>query len=246
MAVKRSESAVRVLTALETIARHQPIGVTDLARKLESDKSAAQRALMTLADTGWIQPSPELPSKWILTAHILSVAHAARMNSDLVQRARRVLEALRDDSGESILLTVPDIRRFVVVDALESRQMLRTVPNIGLTVPVRHSATSRAVMPYLDPETRNEMLGKAPDDELLAEYAATRQQGYAVSAGDIIASSTNIAAPVFETDGRPVAAIVISAPSERLHAGKHAEYGAMVLSAARQLSRGTARETQWV
>ena len=55
MSVKRSQSAARVLAVLECIARHQPIGVSELARLLQADKSAVQRAVMTLADDGWIR-----------------------------------------------------------------------------------------------------------------------------------------------------------------------------------------------
>ncbi len=77
MTVKRSRSATRVLSVLEAIAHHQPVGVSELARVLEDDKSAVQRAIMTLADSGWIEATPSTPRRWHLTAHILTVAHAA-------------------------------------------------------------------------------------------------------------------------------------------------------------------------
>jgi len=236
--VKRSQSASRVLTVLEGIARQQPVGVSDLARVLDADKSAVQRAIMTLADAGWIGSASGTPGKWQLTAHILALAHMGTVSNDLRQRARSALEALRDASGETVLLTVPDIRRFVVIDALESRQMLRTVPHIGLSVPVRGSATSRAVLPYMSREQQVEFLGKAPDTRLLADFAATLKNGYAVSDGDVLQGSVNIAAPILEMDGYPVGAVVVSGPSERLTAARHRKIGDMVLRTARALSRG--------
>jgi IclR family acetate operon transcriptional repressor len=181
--------------------------------------------------------APGAPRRWQLTAHILAVAHLAQKSNDLRQRARRTLEALRDESGETVLLNVPDIGRFVVVDALESRQMLRTVPSIGLAVPVRGSATSRAILPYMSEAQQIELLGSPPDEVLLQDFAATRVRGYSVSHGDVVEGSTNIAAPILEVDGRPAGAVVVSAPSERMPIGRHAEIGAMVLRAARELSR---------
>ncbi len=237
MAVKPSQSAVRVLTVLECIARHQPIGVSGLARVLDTDKSAVQRAIVTLADTGWIRAASGAPAKWVLTAHILAVAHMGHARDDLRQRARPALEALRDASGETVLLVVPDIGRFVVVEALESRNMLRTAPHIGLEVPVSGSATSRALLPYMTRSQQIELLGEPPDARLHAEFAATLRRGYSVSAGDVVAGSTNIAAPILELDGRPAAAIVISGPSERLTSAQQRRLGAMVLQAARELSR---------
>lgn len=237
MAVKRSRSAARVLTVLERIARDQPIGVSDLARTLQLDKSAVQRDVATLADAGWIRPTVGTPVKWQLTAHILAVAHMGHMRDDLRQRARPELEALRDASGETVLLVVPDIRRFIVVDALESRNMLRTVPRIGLEVPVRRSATSRAVLPYMSREQQIDLLGEPPDAPLEAEFAQTLRRGYSVSDGDVIAGSTNIAAPILEVDGRPVGAVVVSGPSDRLTPRQQRKVGAMVSQTARNLSR---------
>jgi DNA-binding IclR family transcriptional regulator len=237
VSVKRSQSASRVLAVLEKVARHQPIGVSELARVLEEDKSAVQRAIMTLADEGWIRTAPGTPSKWQLTAHVLAVAHMGNMNSDLRQRARSALEALRDRTDETVLLTVPDIRRFVVIDSLESRQMLRTAPRIGMSVPVRDSASSRAMLPYMSLEQQIELLGKRPDAALNKDFAATIKRGYSVSDGDVIAGSTNIAAPILELDGRPAGAVVVSAPSERLTADRHAKVGALILQTARSLSR---------
>ncbi len=230
---------MRVLTVLEGIARHQPVGVSELARLLELDKSTVQRAIMTLADEGWIRAEGSSTSrKWQLTAHILAVANMCRETSnDLRQRARSALEALRDATEETILLVVPDIRRFVVVDAIESRLLLRTVMRIGLEVPARQSSTGRAVLPYMTREQQIELLGEPPDAELLAQFAMTLKRGYSVSDGEVVAGSTNIAAPIFEMDGRPVGAVVVSAPSERLTAKRHKPVGTMVLRTAQSLSR---------
>jgi IclR family acetate operon transcriptional repressor len=160
------------------------------------------------------------------------------MSNDLRQRARAALETLRDESGETVLLVVPDIQRFVVVDALESKQLLRTVLRVGLNVPVRQSATSRAVLPYMTREQQIELLGEPPDADSLAEFAATLRRGYSVSDGDVVAGSTNIAAPIIDVDGRPIGAIVVSGPSDRLTAKQQKNVGAMVLRTARSLSRG--------
>ena len=239
MSVKRSQSALRVLTVLEGIARHQPIGVSELARVIEDDKSAVQRAIMTLADGGWIRMALGASAKWQLTAHILAVAHMGNASNDLRQRVRGTLEALRDATEETVLLTVPDVRRFVVIDAAESRHVLRTVHRIGVDVPVNGSATGRAILPYMSPEQQCEFLGGPPNARLLAELAETRKRGYAVSIGGVLEGSTSIAAPILESEGHPIGAMVVSGPSERLPVKRHAKIGQTVLEAVRSLSRST-------
>jgi IclR family acetate operon transcriptional repressor len=237
LAVKRSQSATRVLAVLESIARQQPIGVSALARSLGADKSAVQRAIMTLADQGWVCMTTTAPSKWQLTGRLLAVAHAGQMSNSLRQRSRAALEALRDESGETVLLVVPDILRFVVIDIYESRQMLRTAPTIGMSVPTRRSATSRAILPHMSRERQTQLLGEFPDETLLAEFATTLQVGFSVSDGDVVAGSTNVAAPILEVDGQPAGAVVVSGPSDRLSARRQRSIGTLVLQTARGLSR---------
>jgi IclR family acetate operon transcriptional repressor len=242
MAVKRSEGGSRILAVLERIAQRQPIGLSDLARLLDAQKSAVQRSILTLADEGWIRAAAGKPTRWELTAHIHSVAqHATGGHHDLRLHARSALESLRDTTGESVLLNVPERGQFIVIDVLESRNYLRTAPPIGMVVSSRGSATSRAILPFMTHEEQIAYLGGPPDAALIDDFAATVARGYAISHGDVVAGSTNIAAPIFEKDGRPIGAVLISAPNDRATAGDYARLGGMVASTARTLSRGSAR-----
>ncbi len=238
MSVKRSHSGSRILAVFDAIAVHQPVGVSALARLLDDDKSAIQRALMTLADAGWIRPSSEPPTRWEVTAHILALAYAAYGSNDLRRRARPVLERLRDETGETVLLVVPDIHNFVIADVIESRQVLRMVPHVGDLVTARNTATGRALLPFMSAEQQVTMLGQAPDRELLASLEATRANGYAVSEGEINAAATNLAAPVFELSGNPVGAVLVCGPRERLQPSLYEAVGAALLRAVKELSAG--------
>jgi IclR family transcriptional regulator, acetate operon repressor len=236
MSVKRSNSAARVLTLLETIADHQPIGVRALARLLDEDKSAIHRALMTLADNGWIRTTSEPPIRWEVTAHVLAVAHAAHGGNDLRKRARPALERLRDDTNETVLLVLPDMRRFVVADVIESRQMLRVVLQVGNTVSAVNTATGRAVLPFLDAKRQTELLGSEPDQLLLDRFAQTRARGYAISEGEINPATTNLGAPIFDFHQQPMGAVVVSGPRERLTKSSIKPIAEKLMQTARELS----------
>ena len=238
MAVKRSQSAARVLSIFELVAAHQPIGVSALAKLIGDDRSAVQRAVLTLADAGWIRLAPEPPVRWELSAHIFTLASLPDSIGQLRQRARPTLEQLRQQTGETVFLAMPDAARFVVVEALESGHALRMSSRVGMVIEPHHSSTGRAVLPYLDEAAQAAMLGHAPTAEERAEFAATAARGYGLSAGDIMPGATNLAAPIFGTNGEPVAALVVSGPSDRLTPARHDEVGALVSRAAASLSRG--------
>lgn len=241
MAVKRSLSAGRMLAVFERIAQDQPIGVSALARALAADKSAVQRDLMTLADAGWIRPEPGGAAggtRWELTPHILTLARAPSSSDSLRLRARPLLERLRAETGETAYLTMPDGDHFVVIDALESFHLLRMVPPVGIVVPLQGSATARAVLPHLPAEEQARLLGAAPDAALAAEFRRTRELGYAVNAGDIVAGAIAVAAPILGREGRPLGALVVTGPSERLTAERRPRIGARLSEAARALADG--------
>lgn len=242
MSVKTSQSGARILGALESIAQNQPVGLSELARLLNTNIAAAQRAIATLAGQGWIRPAPGKPVRWELTARIHAIAQHAYGSHDLRRRARRLLEELWRETNESVLLIVPEDDKFIVVDVLESPHFLRSAPPVGFVVPPRASATAWSMLPYMPAERQRALLGAAADAQMRKRFAETRSRGYAVSRGDVFAGSTNIAAPILEMDGRPVGTVLISVPNDRAGPGAEARLGALVLAVARQLSRGSAGE----
>lgn len=235
MAVKRSLSAGRMLSVFELVARQQPVGVSALSRALGADKSAVQRDIMTLADAGWIHPAPGLRGQWELTLHALSLARPPHSSHSLRHRLRPMLERLHEATGETVYLTLPYQNHFIVVDALESQHMLRVVPSIGMNVPLEGSATAKAYLAFLAPAAAEALLGAPPTAAQLAEFARTRERGYALNDGDLLPGSVAIAAPVLTGPHQPVGALVLTGPSERITPARLHEIGV----ALREAGRGT-------
>ena len=174
-----------------------------------------------------------------MTFHILAVTHAAHGSSDLLGRSRPMLERLRDQTGETTLLVVPDGHDFVIADVIESRQALRMVPQVGFPVAAKKTATGRAILPFMALEQQTAILGAPPEQQALEGYKTIRKRGYAISDGEINPAATNIAAPILEYDGLPIGAVVIVGPRERMPARLHDKLGRLAAYAARELSRGS-------
>lgn len=237
MAVKRSRSAARMLSVFEAVAATQPTGVSALARQLDADKSAVQRDLMTLADAGWIRPAPGVGGQWELSLHMLTLARPPHSSDGLRLRARPILERLRVETGETAYLAVQDGDHFVVLNAAESHHLLRMVPPVGIVIPMQGSATARAVLPYLPEEEQARLLNAPADEELQAEFAETRARGFAVNDEEIQPGAVALASVVLEAGGRPLGALVLTGPAERMPPERRDEMGAMLRDGARQLSQ---------
>jgi IclR family transcriptional regulator, acetate operon repressor len=232
MAVKPLQSLQRALSVIEAIAAHQPVGVAALGRLLDEDKSAVQRVLVTLQASGWIRPVGGEVTRWELSSTPLVVATQAQQRSGTLARARPVLEDLRDRTGETIIWAVPDARRIVAVDVVESRQLVRTAPHIGMVMPVDASAAALAIFAHLDGEDLARYGAPIEDPTFCRELADARARGWSLNAGAVNARATSIGAAVLDAGARPVAAVVVSAPSDRLVAAQFDEVAELVLDAA--------------
>jgi IclR family acetate operon transcriptional repressor len=240
MAVKRIRGASRALDVLEAIAGQQPVNVAALARHMGENKSNLQRVLMTLADDGWIRAVPGNPTRWELTARIFGLVDKGQGHSELRHLARTTLDRLRSETGESVFLAVPDRERLITIDVLESNELVRTVPYIGMIIPPRDSAAGLAVLAQMPADAQAQLLGHAPDAELLDRLAAVRARGYSVSDGAVVSGSTNIGGAIRDAAGHPIAAIVVCALSERMPQAARDQVGALLRDAVGRLSEGAA------
>jgi IclR family transcriptional regulator, acetate operon repressor len=232
MAVKQVQSAARVLGVFEAVAGHQPIGVSALARLLADDKSGVQRALMTLADAGWIERAGG-NGDWEVTSRVLVIV---QRRSGLLERARASLEALRDETDETVILNVPDGGQILVLDVVESTQLVRTSPAIGFAVPAATSAAGHAILAYLPSSELAKYVGGHAGDRLSRRLGEVRRRGWGINSGDVTPGARAVGAPILDAERRAIASITISAPADRMPPQVQDVLGPLVVAAARRLS----------
>ena len=216
MSVKPVQSTLRALKALELIAQHQPLGVADLARRLEADKSNVQRTLITLAHAGWIQPVPDGPTRWALTNRVLTVASHVHATSGLEQLIRPLMVSLRDETDETVICAIADVDRVVITNVVESLQVVRSSPPVGFEVPTEASASGRALLASMDRAARDRLAGRVLGRADHLSLDAVRERGWSLNAEDVAPGSTSVGAAVLDASGFPIAAIAVSALSERM------------------------------
>ena len=126
---------------------------------------------------GWIRRNANDATTWEVTTRMLRVSHEAYRRTGLPERTRATLERLRDDTGETVILNVPEDGQVVIVDLAESAQLVRTVPTVGLVVPALTSAAGLAMLAALPPDDVERFLGVAPDPACSIASAAVRRPG---------------------------------------------------------------------
>jgi IclR family KDG regulon transcriptional repressor len=243
-----SRSVRRALDIFELmLARGKPVAVAEIVSALQIPKSTAYELVRTLGDAGYIEQSPKSPA-FFLGRKLHELGMAYRSQVDLVREGGRIVEELRDKTGETIQLSVFEGDMMLVVLKEEGSRSLRIISQVGSRVPVNWAAAARLLvsdmedaplMALLKRTVRQSPTGKAILDvkKLIQQIRRFRKQGYATELNEANEHAGCVAAPVIDDSGRCVAAISIVAPEQRLAKDNREQLIAAVRDAADRLSR---------
>jgi IclR family acetate operon transcriptional repressor len=234
------------LRVMEGVASFQPVGASELARRLKISKTTVHRSLMSLSKAGWIEPTDSVQRCWTLSMHALVVGgHAVESLGGLRSIAIPVMEELRRETEETIHLLVRHRDTVVLIERLDGIKPVRVFNPLGGRARLHRTASGKAILAHLpEDEVQSyidnfaERSGKAQAKALASEIAFAKKRGFAANQGENQPGVSAVGAAIVDGDGYALAAITISTPSERLPATLLAARGARVMDAARRISLG--------
>lgn len=234
------------LNVLEALATsHSPRGVSDLARALGLTKSNVHRTLQTLVAAGYAKPAA-LPGHYECTLKLFEIASAIIARVDVRQAADPFMQQLAKLTKETIHLSVLDGIEVIYLNKIESPHPVRAYSVIGGRAPAHCVASGKALLAWQGDAVLQQLPGHLPAhtpqsidsrDAVIEELSRIRRTGFAVNRGEWRESVGGVAAVVFDAARKPVAAIGISGPVERLRPATTRKYGQLVTEAALGLSR---------
>lgn len=241
----------RGLRLLEYLAAH-PGGVTTAELgTLQLPSASLYRLLSTLVHLHYVER--EEGDRYRLSRKLLSLGYRSIDEAGLTQQASGQLRKLRDRTGETAFLAVLYGREGVVIDEVVSTQPVKVTVQIGHHFPLHTAAPGKAILAFLPEREREELLRDYPFTRFTAatldnatafahELETVRENGVAFDRGEELEEIRCAGAPVFDRNGRPVAAIWISAPRSRLGDEKLEQTGREVRRAADAITRNLVTE----
>jgi DNA-binding IclR family transcriptional regulator len=245
----RSMSVRRALGLLLFVGEHDdPRGVTlkDVATGLDLNKSTALRLFEPLIDFGLVGQDDET-GRFRLGARVVSLGQSFLSKVDLRAVAHPALRGLMTDTGETVHLTIYDHPDVVYVDKVESPNVVHMRSEIGKRMPAYSTATGKAFLAHLPADRVTDAIARGlprrtahtitTADELLAELAKVRDQGWAVDNVENEDGVRCVGAPILDHLGAVVAALSVSGPTMRVTEDRVPALGAQVKTVAEEISR---------
>jgi DNA-binding IclR family transcriptional regulator len=179
-----------------------------------------------------------------LGPRLLRFAQRAMHELPIREIAHPFLERLAEMTGESAQLYVRSTLERVCIDAVESSSELRTIVDVGASLPLAAGSAGKVFLAFDD-------LGAAGDrliedalqwtpatpigEDLRRQVALVRRRGWANSAGERQPGVGSVSAPVFGPYGEFLAVISVSGPETRLGRIAAKRYAPAVVSTAREI-----------
>jgi DNA-binding IclR family transcriptional regulator len=240
-------SVDRALRLLEELARSGPLGATELANRTGCAKATAFRLARTLQARGFVVQNQD--SSYRLGPRCLLLATGVHTSFDVRHEALPAMEALRDETGETVQLTVLDGADVIYVEQVTSVKTVRSVGTMGQHAPA-HCVSSglaqlaelpfdrvRALLPSPLPRPTTASIPSL--ERLAVELDRVRVRGFGINRGGFRHDVGGVGATVRDAHGRPVAGLNICVPLFRLEELGIDRLGALVVRAAAEVSQGS-------
>jgi DNA-binding IclR family transcriptional regulator len=227
-----SKTADQALTVLLAVGEHGPATPALLARSLGMNRTVVHRLLSTLHQRGFIvrQEDGYVPGA-------ILVRLAEHVQPDLRAQGRRVMRALSDAVGETVVMHIPDGEDAVVLDQVVSdRNVVRVEHEIGSRHALAAGASGRALLAFMSPALVDRILRRRDNaDAVRRQLEGVRQLGYSLSHDELQQGVHGLAVPVLDGTEHAVASLAILVPVTR--ANGLPEHTDALLEAAGQLSQ---------
>ena len=234
MALTGTQAVDRATSLLIAILNSpEPPLLSELARALGLPKSTTSRILGALERQGLIRRDRN--SAYLGGEVLLKYASAQNQDSTLINRMRPVLESLAEKTSESINLAVPGNDDLKLIDQVDGKHLLGATNWIGRNVPYHASALGKVLLAFgaaaipsgnLQSKTALTITTRT---KLNAELEKVRKTGFAIIDNELENGLVAVAAPVFNHDGKVVAAISISGPDARIGREQLIKFGELII-----------------
>ena len=255
VAEKEQKSSIqvieRMISLLDALARQStPVNLKQLAAETALHPSTAHRILSVMVQNQIVDRIE--PGTYRLGIRLLELGSLVKSRISVRQEALPHMQTLHQELGETVNLSVRHDDEVVYIErTAPGSSMMRVVQIIGARAPLHITAVGKIFLAEGGAElcteyARRTGLPKYTDntltdaDSLGGELEKIRRQGYALDDEEAEKGVSCIGAGIFDDEGRLVAGLSVSAPSDRLNKS----WAAQLRQTAEKISRAMGHQRQ--
>ena len=200
----------KAFLVLNELVAH-PLSLTEVVERTGIPRATSHRLLSALEHHGAVRRNDN--GDYCIGPTLAGLGRAAIQQFPFLQFARDVATHIRDRTGESVQVFVPESEGRRCVVSLESPNGLRWIVPEGSLFPLTRGSAGK-----------------------ILSGVRLSAGGWIESVEERVKGVASVSAPVVDDSGVIVAALSVSGPLERMGAQPGAKFGAVVVKGARQIS----------
>jgi len=223
------------------------LGITELSRKSNLNKSVVFRVMMTLEKASIVIKS-ETTRKYTLGIELFRLGNIVTSQMELKKNALPFMKELSKSCKETVVLYVLTEEDRICIEKVDSQHPVRRYVEVGEISPLYCGAAGKLLLSHLSESRKTEYFNKnlleqlAPrtitsNSELKDQLVDIAEKGYAISIEERVHDSTSLAVPVRGYSGKVIAALAILGPISRLQPEEILNYLPMTIEAADKVSK---------
>ena len=220
-----NKSAARAVEILEYLASAErggrPAGISEISRDLDIPKSSVFDCVYTLLEKGFLQCVGENQKNFSLGLKAAQLGFSAMRQFDIARIAAEELTALREKTGQTVLLCAERGGSLIVISKTRESGPVRFAVTVGSELPFHMTAAGKAILAAMPDEDWKRLIGTGCYSTHTAnsisnafllerELKKIRRDGYAVENYEENNSTFAVAAPIYDYNDNVTAAVSVS------------------------------------
>jgi IclR family KDG regulon transcriptional repressor len=232
------------LRILQLFTSESPVwGLTEIANKLQLNKSTVSRLVTDLVAEGFLQKEEK---KYSLGFSLLSMSGVITSHLEIHRESKDILKKLVADLGETAHIAILEGNEITYVHKIECQNPVRLLSSIGKKNPVSCTSAGKVLLAYKSNDRINSLIeaglqqmgpnSVTDSDQLKAQLIQIKEQGYSICINEMHEDVVSIAASVRDYTGDVVAAVSVVGTRERIHDQKIHQFVETIIEAANEVS----------
>lgn len=201
------------------------LGITEISKKLDINKSTVYKIVNTLRDEGLLIKN-KTNQKYMMGYKILDLASKTIGKYDYKEISLKEMKELRDKLNETVILSVYTKQGGFCLEKVDPKNKIQLTSQVGHIIPLYAGATGKILLANAPKDDMEKIITdnlkkytkntEITEEKLRKQLKKIREKGYAVSKSELDEGAMAIGAPILDNNDKLIYGLSIAGPAGRM------------------------------